>query len=167
MSPLFYVFLFLHVTAAIIAFGPTFAFPLIAKAGMKHPQHAAFAAEINERIESVLVIPLALSMPVTGAGMIIFGGVNLFQSWLLAAIVVYVVAIGYSVLIQGPTGKELTKLLQAMPTNSPGPGAALAEATGGPPPRLLELGAKMQRGGMLLAALLLVIIFLMVVKPGA
>jgi len=167
MNALFYVFLFLHVTAAIVAFGPTFAFPLIAKAGMKHPQHAAFAAEVNERIESVLVMPLALSMPVTGAGMIISGGVNLFQPWLLAAIVVYVVAIGYSALIQGPTGKELTQLLQAMPAGLPGPGAALAEATAGPPPRLMELGARMQRGGMLLGGLLLVIIFLMVVKPGA
>jgi uncharacterized membrane protein len=166
LNPLFFVFLFLHVTAAIVAFGPTIAFPIIASMGQKHPQHAAFAAEVNERIESVLVLPVALSMPVSGAGMIIFGGVDLFQPWLLAAIVVYVVAIGYAALVQGPTGKELTQLLQGM-TASAGPGAASAETMGGPPPRLLELGAKMQRGGMLLSGLLLVIIFLMVVKPGA
>jgi uncharacterized membrane protein len=162
MTALFAIFLFLHIAAAIIAFGPTFAFPLIASAGQKHPQHAAFAAEINEKIERVLVVPLALSMPVSGAGMIIFGGVDLFQPWLLAAIVIYVVAIGYSMMIQGPAGKELAQLLQAM-TASPGPGAARAEAAGGPPPRLLELGAQMKRGGMILTVLLVAILALMVI----
>jgi hypothetical protein len=46
---------------------------------------------------------------------------------------------------------------------SPGPGAVAAEAVGGPPPRLAELGKQMQRGGMILAGLLLVIIALMIV----
>jgi uncharacterized membrane protein len=163
MNGLFVLFLFLHVLAAIVAFGPTFAFPLIGGAAQKNPRHAAFAAEVNLLLEDKLVIPFALSMPVTGALMIIFGEVDLFQPWLLIAIVVYVVAIGFSVLVQTPASKEMAQLLKAMPATSPGPGATIAEAAGGPPPRLAELGRQIQRGGMILGVLLLVIIALMVI----
>jgi uncharacterized membrane protein len=163
MNALFVLFLFLHIVAAIVAFGPTFAFPLIGGAAQKSPQHAAFAAEVNLLLEDKLVIPFALSMPVTGALMIIFGEVDLFQPWLLIAIVVYVVAIGFSMLVQTPAAKEMAQLLKAMPANSPGPGATVAEATGGPPPRLAELGKQIQRGGMILGVLLLIIIALMVI----
>jgi uncharacterized membrane protein len=158
---LFLVFLFLHIGAAIVAFGPTFAFPLIAAAGQKDPQHAAFAAELSDRIESKLVLPLALSMPVTGALMIIVGGIDLFQPWLLAAIALYLVAISYSVFVQGPAGRELAHVLAAMSANPPVSGATAVAS--GPPPRVAELGAKLQRGGMLLTVLLVAIVILMVV----
>jgi uncharacterized membrane protein len=161
VNPLFLVFLFLHIGAAIVAFGPTFAFPLIAAAGQKNPQHAAFAAELSERIESKVVLPLALSMPVTGALLIITGGVNFFQPWLLAAIAIYLVAISYSVFVQGPAGRELAHILGAMSPSAAGSGEAAVIS--GPPPRVAELGAKLQRGGMLLAALLVAIVVLMVI----
>lgn len=160
MNTLFLVFLFLHIGAAIVAFGPTFAFPLIAAAGQKNPQHAAFAAELSDRIESKIVLPIALSMPVSGALMIITGGIDLFQPWLLAAIALYVVAISYAVLVQGPAGRELAHVLGAMSASAPGSDAAVAS---GPPPRVAELGAKLQRGGMLLAALLVAIVVLMII----
>ena len=161
MNPLFLLFLFLHIGAAIVAFGPTFAFPLIAAAGQKNPQHAAFAAELSDRIESKIVVPLALSMPVSGALMIIVGGIDLFQPWLLAAIALYLVAISYSVFVQGPAGRELAHVLSSMSTNAPSSGEAAIAS--GPPPRVAELGAKLQRGGMLLAALLVAIVVLMVI----
>ena len=37
------LFLFLHVGAAIIAFGPTFAFPVIGGMAAKEPMHGNFA----------------------------------------------------------------------------------------------------------------------------
>ena len=161
MNLLFMVFLFLHIGAAIVAFGPTFAFPLIAAAGQRNPQHAAFAAELSDRIESKVVLPGALSMPVSGALMIITGGINLFQPWLLAAIAIYLVAISYSVFVQGPAGRELAHALSAMPASPAGSGAS--DVVAGPPPRVAELGAKLQRGGTLLAVLLAAIVVLMVV----
>ena len=159
MNPLFLIFLFLHIGAAIVAFGPTFAFPLIAAAGQKHPQHAAFAAELNDRIESKVVVPGALSMPVSGALMIITGGIDLFQPWLLVAIVLYLIAISYSILVQGPAGRELAHALAAVPAGPPPAGTAAA----GPPPGIAELGARVQRGGIILAVLLVAIVILMVV----
>ena len=161
MNPAFLIFLFLHIGAAIVAFGPTFAFPLIAAAGQRNPQHAAFAAELSERIESKVVVPFALSMPVTGVLMIITGGIDLFQPWLIAAIILYLIAISYSVFVQGPAGSELAHLLGGMASG--GPAAGEMAVASGPPPRVAELGAKLQRGGMLLAALLVAIVVLMVI----
>jgi uncharacterized membrane protein len=163
LNALFVLFLFLHVLSAIIAFGPTFAFPLIAAAGQRNPQHAAFAAEISLLLEDKLVIPFVISMAVTGVLMIIVGPVDLFQPWLLIGIVVYLVAVAYSVMIQTPASRQMAQLLAAVPAHSPGPGAVVADAAGGPPPGLAELGKKLQRGGIILTVLLLAIIALMVI----
>jgi len=172
VNPLFLIFLFLHIGAAIVAFGPTFAFPLIAAAGQKSPQHAAFAAELNDRIEAKVVLPGALSMPVSGALMIITGGIDLFQPWLLVAIVLYLIAIGYALFVQIPIGRRIVELSGG----GPPPAAAAAGGQGGhagaaparpsgPPPELMSAVASAQRGGMFLAISIAVIVFLMVVKP--
>ena len=47
---LFPCVLFLHVLGAIIAFGPTFAFPIIGAMGGAEPQHANFATRVTARI---------------------------------------------------------------------------------------------------------------------
>ena len=52
MTGLALLFLLLHIGGAIVAFGPTFAFPLIGSMGAAEPQHANFALRINERISS-------------------------------------------------------------------------------------------------------------------
>ena len=49
----------LHIIAAVVAFGPTFAFPLIGVLAGRYPQHGHFAFMINDRIERFLVIPFA------------------------------------------------------------------------------------------------------------
>jgi len=65
----FLLWLLLHIAAAIIAFGPTFVFPLIGAAVAKAPQHTPFALAIDAAIEDKLVIPVALTMPISGLGM--------------------------------------------------------------------------------------------------
>src|SRR5437016_1599044 len=74
---LFSLFLFLHVISAIIAFGPTFTFALIGAAGAKEPQHGNFGLRLAETITDRVVIPVALTMPVTGVLLIWFGHFNL------------------------------------------------------------------------------------------
>src|SRR5438094_475600 len=90
------LFLFLHIGAAIIAFGPTFAFPLIGALARTEPAHTNFAVRINHLLTVRLVIPFALTMPVTGLFLIYFAHVNLADRsgwWLDIAIVVYIVLI--------------------------------------------------------------------------
>ena len=158
LRALFPWLLFLHVLAAIVAFGPTFAFATIGSLGGREPQHANFATRISATISSRLVYPIGITLPITGALMILVAGIDLTSRayyWLDIAIVIYIVAYGYSFFVQRP----IVERIIAMTSTPPPPGAT------GPPPELMRLVARVQRGGMVLGILLVAIIFLMVVKP--
>ena len=118
------LFLFLHVAAAIIAFGPTFAFPLIGRFASREPMHGNFAARINEAIEDRLVIPFALSMPVTGVFLIYFAHFNLLDRsayWLDLAILVYIAAMFVAIVVQRPLVQKVVHLTTrpAAPAGAP------------------------------------------------
>jgi hypothetical protein len=152
------LFLFLHVGGAIIAFGPTFALPLLGTMSRAEPQHANFAARASGLISQRRIIPFALSMAVTGAVLIWSTGRDLTAPanyWLDLAILIYVVGIGYALMVQGPTGRRLVEL-----TSQPPP----PDATG-PSPELLATAAKARRGSLILMAVVTVIVALMVFKP--
>ena len=100
-TPLFPYVLFLHVIGAILAFGPTFAFSIIGAMGGQEPQHANFATRVSAKISDRLVAPLAILQGITGVLLILISGRDLFASlWLVIAIVLYAIALGYSLLIQ-------------------------------------------------------------------
>jgi hypothetical protein len=155
---LFPYLLFLHVLGAIVAFGPTFGFPFIGALGGSEPQHANFATRVSQTLAHRLVYPIGITLPITGAAMILVRGINLADRafwWLGLAIVLYVIAYGYSYFGQS----ALIRRVIAMTSTPPPPGAA------GPPPELRALVARIQRGGMITTIILVTIIFLMVVKP--
>lgn len=150
--------LFLHILGAIVAFGPTFTFPIIGSMGGAEPQHGNFATRVSQALSSRLVYPIGITLPITGAGMMLVRGIDPSQRaywWLGIAIVLYVVAYAYAFFVQGP----LVKRVIEMTSGPPPPGAS------GPPPELMGLVSRIQRGGMALSVLLIAIILLMVVKP--
>ena len=161
MSWLFPWFLFAHVLGAIAAFGPTYSMSIIGRMGGAEPQHANFATRVGEAIAKQRIWPLALLQGVTGVGLIITGNVDLTKSlWLGTAIVLYVVALGFSYTVQTPTVKKIIEM-----TSAPPPPPAPGIAPSGPPPALMALIRRSQLGGMFMAGLIAVIVFLMVVKP--
>lgn len=151
------IFLFLHVFGAIVAFGPAFsAFPIIGPMAGKEPQHANFAARVNEQITKTRVVPLAIFQGITGLVLIYLTGLNPFsQLWLGLGIVLYLIAITYALLVQAPTGKKIVELTSAPPP----PGAS------GPPPELMAAVKRAQQGGMFLGVMIVAIVILMVTKP--
>jgi uncharacterized membrane protein len=151
------IFLFLHVMGAIIAFGPAFsAFPIIGSMAGKEPQHANFAARINEQITKTRVIPLAIFQGITGLALIYLTGLNPFsQLWLGLGIVLYVIALTYALVVQGPAARRVVELTSTPPP----PGAS------GPPPELMAAVKRAQQGGMILGILIFAIVILMVTKP--
>ena len=159
--------LLLHVLGAIIVFGPTFAFPIIASQAQKSPQNGHFAAIVIDLIERRIVIPGAIIQGITGIGLILALNANLTSQsyrWLIAGIVLYVIAIVFAVFWQAPAAERMVEL-----TAGPPPGAAAGAAAGPPPgpsPELLATAKKLQRGGMFLTVLIVLIVILMVVKPG-
>jgi uncharacterized membrane protein len=158
MRQVFEVFpwlLFLHVMAAIVAFGPTFAFSIIGAMGGAEPQHANFATRVSHRVGDILVEPFAISMFITGVLLIWAADIPLLDPnwrWLQVAIVLYLVALGLSLFVSRPNVKRIIALS--------GDGAA-----GPPPPEMLKAIGTVQRIGMILTVLLVAIVFLMVVKP--
>ena len=157
---LFPWFLFAHVLGAIIAFGPAFSFPIMGAFAAKEPLHDNFTTRLAERLSKVQVIPLAIVQGITGVGLIITGNIDvLARYWLLTAIVLYLIALGYAIFVQRPA---IAKVV-AMTSGDPSTGSPRA---GGPRPELLATIRKVQRGGALLTVLIVTIVFLMVVKPG-
>ena len=156
---IFQLFLFLHVLGAIIAFGPTFAMPVIGAMGGKEPMHANFATRVAEALAKQRITPLAILQGITGAGLIITSNVDLGKAlWLQAGILLWVVALAYGTAVQTPAVRRVIEMTSGGP---PPAGAAPA----GPPPELMAAIKKVQRGGMILALLVTIIVFLMVVKP--
>jgi uncharacterized membrane protein len=163
-GPMLQLFLFLHVLGAIAVFGPSFAFPLIASQSRKMPQHGHFAAVIVDAIERKIIIPGAIVQGVTGVALILILGADLTSApwrWLIVAIVLYLVAIGYAIAVQAPAAEKMVHLT----AGGPPAGAPAGGAPAGPPPELLATARKLQRGGYLLTALVVAIVILMVTKP--
>jgi len=153
--------LFLHVMAAIVAFGPTFSFAIIGAMGGREREHAYFANRLSQRIGHILVEPFAISMLFTGALLIWAGEIPLFQPdtrWLLLSIVLYVMALLLSFFVSQPNVRRIVAM-QAAAAGAEGPPA------GPPPPEMLRAITVVQRTGMALGLLTLTIVFMMVMRP--
>lgn len=185
------LFLFLHVMGAIITFGPTFVFPIIATQSQKDPRHGHFGAVLSEIIERRIVLPGAIVQGITGLVLFFLIGVDLTNPawrWLAIGIVLYLFAIGISIFYQAPLVARMVEITGSMgpppgaggpppgasgpPAGGPPVGGAPAGGPpaggppgGGPPPELMATGQKLQRGGQILGLLLIAIVILMVTKP--
>ena len=168
--------LFAHILGAIIAFGPTFSSPIIGRMGAAERAHGNFAMRVSRELARVQILPLAIVQGITGLGLVITGNIDVLKlPWLMVAIVLYLIAIGFAIFVQTPRAKRIIEMTTppAAPA-APGPPAGEPAAggppaggppAGGPPPQLMAEITKVKRGGMLLIVLVTTIVFLMVVKP--
>ena len=148
----FLFWLFLHILAAIIAFGPIFVFPLVGVLAAKQPQHIAFAVAINHAIEQRLVLPIGATMLISGSGLIWTANINFFATpYLIVAVVLYLSALGIGSGVLLPNTSKMVNIV---------------EGGGGPTPELMRLIKANQVFGTALTVSFLVIVFLMVIKPG-
>jgi len=159
---LFPWFLFAHVLGAIIAFGPTFSSPIIGRMGAAERAHGNFAMRVSRQLARVQIVPLAIVQGITGVGLVITGNIDVLKlPWLMIAIVLYLIAIGFAIFVQTPRAKRIIEMTTP-PPDAPPPSGPPA---GGPPPELAAEISKIKMGGTLLIALVTSIVFLMVVKP--
>lgn len=164
---LFQGLLFAHVLGAIIAFGPTFSGPIIGRMAAQERAHANFAMRVSRQLARVQIVPLALVQGVTGLALIVVGNIDVMAAtWLLVAIVLYLIAIGFAIFVQTPRAKRIIAMTTP-PADAAAPaGPPAGPPAGGPPPGLMAEIAKAKLGGYLLIGLVTAIVFLMVVKPG-
>jgi hypothetical protein len=157
----FQFWLILHILSVIVAFGPTFAFPVMGAYAGKHPEHGAAVAHLTHLIERRMVIPVAVLVLIFGTALIITGHFALWKSeWLLIGIILYGAALAFAVLVQNRNGAALVKFISSVPPGPPPIGAQ-------PPPELIALTKKLQLGGMYLTLSIVVIVVLMVWRPGS
>lgn len=183
MSNLVPLFLTIHILTAIAAFGPSFIFPLIARMAAKEPQHGLFALRLTDKIERRIVIPAALTMPISGGLLVWSEGIDLAAArWLVLAIALYVVAVTYAILVQLRVVDRMIEIAGQMAAAGPvlaaGPGAELARPFSAAPGALAKasryaspgaemaaLGARARNGGLFLTLMVVVIVSLMAGKP--
>lgn len=162
MDWLLAILLFLHVGGAIVAFGPSFTFPIIGAMGGREREHVNFAIRLQELIGSRLLLPLALFQGVTGVLLIWRTGRDVFgTAWLGLALVLYLVAISTAIFVSLPTARRLIAATSGPPPEPP----AGAPPPAGPPPHLAALVRRARLAGFFQLGLILAIVFLMVVKP--
>jgi uncharacterized membrane protein len=147
--------LFLHILGAIIAFGPGFAFAFFGAAAGREPQHANFTLRTTAVVATRMIVPLAVLQGVTGVGLLLVKGTDIFAAkWLLLAIVLYGIALYIAIGLNLPNLRRLIELSSAPP------------AGGGPPPQeLIARAGRSRQYGIAMSGLIVVIVFLMVVKP--
>ena len=153
---MYQLWLILHIVGAIGAFGFGFAAPIFGAAVAKEPQHGNWFLRSTKRVSDVLIIPLALSMAVTGTLLVLStGGLSRFgEVWLATAVVVYVIALSLVFLVQRPALQRLI----ALTSSPPGPD--------GPPAEVPGLLSRLRLVGVLLVIAIITIVVLMVAKPG-
>jgi uncharacterized membrane protein len=162
MDWIFLLLLFLHVGGAIVAFGPTFTFPILGPMAGHEPQHVNFALRFQKRVATTLIIPLALLQGVTGLLLVWKVGFEILtRGWLLLGIGLYIVALVLSIGVGLPTVRRLIELTSAPPP-APAPGSPPRT---GPPPHIAALVKRGRQIGMAQTALIVAIVFLMVTKP--
>lgn len=152
---MFTLYLFLHILGAIVAFGFGFYAPIFGMAVAKEPQHGNWYMRAAKRVSDLVIIPVAISMFITGTLLVVeSGGMQRFQElWLALSLLLYVIAIGIVFILQRPT---LTRVI-AITSEPPGPD--------GPPAELREGVRKMQLYGVILLVLVISIVALMIWKP--
>ncbi len=155
------IFLFLHIGGAIVAFGPTIAFPLIGMSAAAEPQHGNFALRLNQLISTRLVLPGAVFVFLMGLGLILTRDWNPFTTlWLGLAIILFLISLGYSVFVQAPTIRRMIEMSSAPP-----PPPVEGYPPSGPPPEFVAASKHVARGGIFMGVLLFLILALMVFKP--
>ncbi|MFV2063389.1 MAG: DUF2269 family protein [Chloroflexota bacterium] len=149
--------MFLHILGAIVAFGFGFTAPFFGSMLAKEPQHGNWYLRSIKRIYDVLLIPVALTMAVSGYLLVVeSGGSERFRElWLGLGASLYVIAILVVLLVQRPT---LSKVI-ALTSQPPGPD--------GPPAEVPKLLKRLKVVGSGLGVTVVVIVALMIFKPGS
>lgn len=162
---------YVHILAAIIGFGSTFVWPLLASQARAtgDPKVMLEATRISVKGAKVLTSPWIYAVGVTGIILMGFGMTPEIEeakynngAWVMIAFVLYLVAVGIAVGLHGPNIKHMLALQEDMASGPP--------PAGGPPPQLAELQERGKKAGMfggILHLLFAVILILMVFQPGA
>ena len=161
------LFFVLHILCAIIGFGSTFVWAMLAKQAKDFgPEHGYLFSQKIVAASKVLTTPFIWATAATGIILVILGkdvGFSFSQTWISAAFFLFLVAAGIAEGLQRPNQKAMLALQAALAEGRATPTA------GGPPAEVAELeerGAKAAMYGGILHLLFLLLLLDMIFKPG-
>jgi uncharacterized membrane protein len=152
------VVLFLHITAAVLAFGVTFSYPIVfaylQQAG--NLDHAAFFHRVQDRIGKFLITPAATLILLTGIYLAATGVYDFGDAFVTAGLVIVVILLGMGGAFFAPRERRLAELAAR----------DAASESRQPSEEYLRARAPVERAGQLAGLLVFAAIFLMVTKLG-
>ena len=150
MFSLFTTIKFIHILLAILAFGFNATYAVWIRRAERHPEHLDFALRGVKLLDDYFANPAYLLLLVSGLTMVFLTSYQLSTFWLLAALVLWLVAIVLGYGVYTPTLRRQIRVLA-----SAGP-----ESTA-----YRTLSTRGTVVGMTLAVLVLLILLMMVFKP--
>lgn len=150
--------LWIHVSAAVVGFGATFAGAVAFPLALRHPRHLPFVHHLSLAINRRLATPALVVVLVTGFYQVGKGNWSMGSFWISATLVIVIVLGGLVGAYFVPTDRKLAEMAER----------EIAAAGDGPFTPSAEYQRLAQREGGVgaLAGLLIVIaVFLMVTKP--
>lgn len=141
---------FIHILLAIVAFGFNATYAIWIRRAERHPEHLDFALRGVKLLDDFFANPAYLLLLVSGLVMVFLAGYQLSTFWLLAALVLWLVAIVLGYGVYTPTLRRQIRVLA-----SAGPQSAAYRS----------LSTRGTVVGITLAVLVLLILVMMVFKP--
>jgi uncharacterized membrane protein len=150
----------LHILGAVVAFGPMYTQPVISAMGRRSPQHAAVAAEISYTIATRFTLPFALTLPLTGWGLIAVEHIDfLDNTWLWVSVVLYAVALVFALAVQTPNVRRMLRIIRSRAAATAGEGPDRST-------EIAAIGRRLALGGAFLGLVVTTIFVLMIWQPG-
>ena len=150
MQGLYTTIKFIHILAAIIAFGFNATYAIWILRAQRNPQHTDFALRGVKFMDDYFANPAYILLLLSGLGMVFVARYQLTTFWIAGGIVLWIIAIILGYGVYTPTLRRQIKVLAAS-----GPEGAEFRA----------LGTRGTIVGITLAVLVLLIVVLMVFKP--
>jgi uncharacterized membrane protein len=141
---------FFHILLAIAAVGFNASYAIWLARAARERDHLDFALRGIKFLDDRIANPAYGLLLVTGLAMVWVGDLDLTQFWLLAALVLYVIAVLLGALVYTPTLRNQIRAL-----GSQGPDSA----------EFIALSKRGTTTGIVLAVDVIAIVFLMVTKP--
>jgi uncharacterized membrane protein len=152
------IVLFLHIVSAIVAFGVTFAYPVIdTVVRTRDPRSLPTFHEAQIQIGRRIVTPAALLLLVAGIYMVSDRWGDFSSGWWSGALAIVVVLLGLEHAVLIPTARRMRDRA-ALDVQGAGGGTLSAEYQ--------QLARQRAAFGGIASLLVVVAVFLMVVKPG-
>jgi hypothetical protein len=156
------VVLFIHIAAVVLAFGVTFAYPLVfAVARQQYPRHMAFFHHIQSVIGQRMIAPIGGVILLAGIYLAIKGPYDFGDPWIGVTLLFLIIILGVGGGYIGPREERLADMAERDIAASPVDGSIRFGRD------YERLFAQVRGATLAMNALILIAIFLMVTKPGA